>query len=162
MSIWSGTISDPPTDMTIVSISTFIIHRLGPNKIQKRYDINIMQISRSGLKVLQVVLALVIIVVAALVGWFLLSLNTDTSEAQTKASLSRLEASAKVYFGRLNYYDGVCSDIGVPAAYRCHESSTAYAVEAPLPNGKYLCLDSTGFFGHTLLSKGEGTACRRY
>lgn len=114
------------------------------------------------LRVLQVVLAIIIVVAVLGVGWFLLSLNTDTTEAQTKASLIRLEASAKVYYGRLGYYEGVCTDIGVPATYRCHESNAAYAIEAPLKDGKYLCLDSAGFTGRTLISKGEGTACRRY
>lgn len=117
---------------------------------------------RRTLRVLQVTLAIIIMVGVILAGWWLLSLDTDTTETQINMTLTRLEASAKVYFNRLNYYDGVCTDIGVPDTFRCHESSNAYAIEAPLKDGKYLCLDSAGFFGHTLISKGEGTACRRY
>lgn len=121
-----------------------------------------MQVSRGALRVLQVILGGFIVVGAVGVGWWLLSLNTDTTEVETKASLTRLGVSAKVYHGRLSSYDGVCADIGVPPAYRCHESSAAYAIEAPLPDGKYLCLDSAGFSGRTLISKGDDTACRRY
>jgi hypothetical protein len=121
-----------------------------------------MQVSRSTLKFLQVVLAITITVTALYTGWYLLSINTDTTEAQIKANLTRLVASAHVYYGRLSYYDGVCSDIGVPPPFRCHDSSTAYAIEAPIRQGKYLCADSTGFFGSTVISMGEGTACRRY
>lgn len=121
-----------------------------------------MQVSRGTLKVLQVILGGFIVVGALVAGWALLSLDTDTTEVETKASLTRLEVSANVYYGRLSSYDGVCSDIGVPASYRCHESDTAYAIEAPLPDGKYLCLDSAGFLGHTFISKGDDTACRRY
>lgn len=121
-----------------------------------------MQVSRGALRVLQVIIGALIVVGVLAAGWWLLSLDTDTTETQTKASLTRLGVSGHVYYNRLNSYDGVCADIGVPANYHCHESSEAYAIEAPLPDGKYLCLDSTGFLGHTLISKGNSTACRRY
>lgn len=121
-----------------------------------------MKVSRRTLRVLQMMLVALIVVGVIFTGRWFLSLNTDTTETQVKINLTRIEASAKVYYGRLGYYNGVCTDIGVPATYRCHASSNAYAIEVPLKDGKYLCLDSAGFSGHTLISKGEGTACRRY
>ena len=121
-----------------------------------------MQISAVTLRIVQVMLGAIIAVVALFAGWWLLSLNTDTSEAQIKAQMTRMEVSASVYYSRLQFYDGVCEDIGVPSGYNCHDSSQAYAIEVQLKSGRYMCLDSQGFFSQTLISKGEGTSCRRY
>jgi hypothetical protein len=121
-----------------------------------------MQVNRATLRIIEVVLGTLVAGGVLLVGWWLLSLNTDTTEAQIRAQMTRLKASAEVYYSRLQYYQGVCADIGVPAGYSCHDSDTAFAVEVPAGPGSYLCMDSQGFFGHTHLSKGQNTACRRY
>jgi hypothetical protein len=121
-----------------------------------------MTVSRFTLRLIEIALAAMVSAVALVVGWWLLSLNTDTTEAQMKAQMTRLEASADVYHSRLRYYQGVCGEIGVPTGYICHDSEDAFAIEVAAGNGRYLCLDSQGFFGYTRLSKGEGTTCRRY
>lgn len=121
-----------------------------------------MQVNRVTLRVIEAVLGVVVAASVLFAGWWLLSLNTDTTEAQIQAQMTRLKASAEVYHSRLQYYEGVCADIGVPGDYSCHDSEAAYAIETPVGRGSYLCMDSQGFFGHTHLSKGENTFCRRY
>lgn len=124
--------------------------------------LTIMQISRFTLLVIEMVLVLTIFTGALFVVWWLLSLDTDTTAAEQKAHMTRMQASAEVYLSRLRDYQGVCADIGVPASYSCHDSEAAFAIEVPAGAGSYLCMDSQGFFGHTHLSKGENTTCRRY
>lgn len=121
-----------------------------------------MKVPRAVFVLVQVLLVAVILSVAFIGGWLLLSVNTDTTETQVRAQFTRLQASAQTYFARVRYYDGVCADIGVPSNFRCHNSETAYAVEADIGTGRFLCLDSTGFIGERRVSKGEETSCRQY
>lgn len=121
-----------------------------------------MQVNRVTLRIIEVILGAFVASGVLLVGWWLLSLNTDTTAAEQKAQMTRLKASAEVYYSRLRYYEGVCADVGVPAGYSCHDSEVAYAIEVLAGPGSYLCMDSQGFFGHTHLSKGQNTSCRRY
>lgn len=121
-----------------------------------------MRVNRFTLRVIETVLIVIIATGALFIGRWLLSLNTDTTATEQKAHMTRIKASAEIYYSRLGYYEAVCSDIGVPAGYNCHDSDTAFAIEVAAGQGRYLCMDSQGFFGHTHLSIGQGTVCRRY
>lgn len=123
---------------------------------------NTMRINRLTLRVIEAVLIVTIASGALLVGWWLLSINTDTTATEQKAHMTRMKASAEVYYSRLGYYEAVCSDIGVPVGYDCHDSEITFAIEVPAGQGRYLCVDSQGFFAHTHLSLGQDTVCRRY
>lgn len=121
-----------------------------------------MTLNKSTVVILEVLITLLILVMVAAVGWFLLNLNLDAKGTELKAQMTRLQVSAGTYHARLQYYDGVCQDIGVPAGFRCQAKESAYAVETTLSTGLYYCIDSTGYHGETRLTKGEGTACRHY
>lgn len=87
-----------------------------------------------------------------LVAGFIYTILTfvDTSkgtDANVKANAERLKASAQVYYSRLQFYDGVCKDIGVPRNFSCAESAKAYALSGRLSDGKHYCVDSSGFDG---------------
>lgn len=110
----------------------------------------------------QVLLTIAILAVLAIGGWYLLSLNVDTHDTELKVIMTRLETSAGIYYARLQYFDGVCQDIGVPPGFRCHADSKSYAVEATLATGVFYCIDSRGFHGETRISKGQATSCRDY
>jgi len=121
-----------------------------------------MQVHKSVALILQILIIIVISAVVLGAGWMLLNLDIDTSEAEQKAQLSRLQASAQLYHSRLQYFEGVCSDIGVPSNWRCNSNTTAYAIEFDLGMGRFYCLDSGGFLGETRVSKGVSVACRNY
>jgi len=64
-----------------------------------------------------------------------------------QAKVVTTAASAKVYFGRLGFYDGVCKDISVVAPVQCKDSSDFFMIYAPLSETAFYCADSYGFSG---------------
>ncbi len=82
--------------------------------------------------------------------------TTDTmTDSSIKSSFASMYSSAEIYFNNNSYsYAKLCqstagmkmikylSDKGVKAS--CIASSQAYSISAPLSNGKYYCIDSTG------------------
>jgi hypothetical protein len=120
-----------------------------------------MEMKRSAFVLINLAIICLLLVGVLAVGWVFLNTNLDTSQAENVVKFSRMEAAAKVYYGRLNYYSGVCDDIGVPASFSCTDSETAYAVESKLDSGWFYCIDSSGFNGEMPYSKGSGTACKR-
>lgn len=120
-----------------------------------------MEISRSAFVFFQFILVACLVVLMAGGVWFWLNngrqINTD--EAVIQIQLQRLQTSGHLYFSRLRFYTGVCSDIGVASSYRCNESEVAYAIEANLTNGVYYCVDSTDFSAKTNRSIGLSTKC---
>jgi hypothetical protein len=119
-----------------------------------------MRMHRSTFIAINIVVAAVLVGVVAVGIWLVMGVNVDTSPAASEVKLVRLQASAQVYHSRLRYYSGVCDDIGVPRNFRCREAERSYAIEAPVPGGGYLCIDSTGFSGKTKDSIGSETKCK--
>ena len=77
------------------------------------------------------------------------------TDSSIKSSFASMHSSAEIYFNNNSYsYAKLCqstagmkmikylSDKGVKAS--CIASSQAYSISAPLSNGKYYCIDSTG------------------
>ncbi len=119
-----------------------------------------MKLSVGTFILVNAILVIAVVAVVVLISWFLLNSNLSTEEAESKAVLLRLKASAELYHSRVGFYTGLCGDIGVPGKFSCTESDDAYAIETTLSSGSYYCLDSSGFIGKTRLSKGLGTKCR--
>jgi len=109
---------------------------------------------------INVLVLLLVIFIITVLGWLILNSDGATNDAKIKADFVRLEASSQIYYSRLGFYNGVCSDIGLSKDYTCHDSENAFAVEANSSPGRFYCFDSTGFSGKTLESKGAGLRCR--
>jgi hypothetical protein len=72
--------------------------------------------------------------------------------------ISKIEttaASAKLYRGRMGFYDGVCEDITVVAPIVCKNSSDYFLMYAPLTPTSYYCADSNNFSGEVEEPKGN-------
>ncbi|OGG85975.1 hypothetical protein A2392_03180 [Candidatus Kaiserbacteria bacterium RIFOXYB1_FULL_46_14] len=121
-----------------------------------------MQVPRIIITTLQLAMLALITVGVLLGGWWLLNLDVNTEQTQYKLQMSRLQVSAQIYYSRLQYYEGVCNDIGLPAGWRCNSNEAGYAVEFDLGTGRFYCMDSAGFLGETRVSKGVTVACRDY
>ena len=109
-----------------------------------------MQIGQTTFYILQALIFLVVVGIAALAIFYFFgsgNVNNDGADAANKAKIERLRASAGIYFDRLQFYDGVCSDIGVPGGFECNNNEQAYAVSVRLNSGGFYCADSTGFVG---------------
>ena len=119
-----------------------------------------MHVKTSTFIAVNLVLLLILAGAATVVGWLVLGSNVDLTDAEKTAKLNRLVTSASIYYSRLNYYEGVCGDIGVPQGFACNESDNAYAVAVQLESGKYLCGDSTGFNGEITYSLGSSLVCQ--
>jgi len=89
------------------------------------------------------------------------SLLGQGADAERKTQLGRLQASAATYHSRLRYFDGVCSDIGVPDNFVCNDTEDAYAVSISLTKGGFYCADSTGFRGETTYPIENSVRCAR-
>jgi len=123
-----------------------------------------MQVSQTTFNVVQGVIFLVVIVVAAFAIYYFFgsgNVNNDGADAADKAKVERLRASARIYFDRLQFYDGVCSDIGVPNGFECNNNEQAYAVSVSLNSGGFYCADSTGFVGRTATALRGDIVCSR-
>ena len=118
-----------------------------------------MQISKTTYFVTVSIVTVGIVAVVGAGFFFLLHLSPSVSDETRFAQINRLNASARVYYGRVAFYTGVCSDIGVVEPYRCTESEESYALEVPLINGGYYCADSTGFLDRVQESVGDKTEC---
>jgi hypothetical protein len=121
-----------------------------------------MRIHRTAFHALQILFFIIApVLVAGFIYGTLYFISPDKgSDTSIQANAERLRASAQIYYSRLFFYDGVCSDIGVARPFQCNESSTAYAIEARLSNDKYYCVDSVGFAGVVPWSIGSHTKCR--
>ena len=119
-----------------------------------------MHVKTSTFIAVNLVLLLILAGAAAVVGWLVLGSDVNLTDAEKTAKLNRLAASASIYYGRLNYYEGVCDDIGVPEGFTCNESGDAYALAVQLETGRYLCIDGQGFNAEIPYSLGNSTACQ--
>ncbi|MEX0912948.1 MAG: hypothetical protein WDZ56_00295 [Candidatus Paceibacterota bacterium] len=119
-----------------------------------------MKIIRNFFTILNIgLLVFVAIFIILFTGWIILNTDVNTEDAKKHAEMVRLQASAKNYYSRLQFYDGICSDIGIPVGWRCHSFEAAYAIEIGLKEGGFLCLDSSGYLGQSLQSKHTNTHC---
>lgn len=77
-----------------------------------------------------------------------------------ESQLRTLQIAADVYQSKLLDYRGLCSSIGIdPEVYNCTEDTDSFAIEAALSNGKYFCVDDTGFAGVVDISHGGKSVC---
>ena len=84
----------------------------------------------------------------------------SAEDVVTQANLASMQRSANRYRSRMLDYGGVCRSIGIDRAkYTCTESRDAYAIEGQLSDGRYYCVDSTGFAGVQARSRDGNTAC---
>ena len=120
-----------------------------------------MKVTRGAFALINVIVVLLLLAGIAGTTWFMLNFNLDTEGVQKQAEYERLKASANLYYSRLGFYDGVCSDIGIGASMRCSDSGNTFALEETVSRGSFFCMDSSGFMGNTRISKGEGTECRK-
>jgi len=77
-----------------------------------------------------------------------------------QSNVKGTEASARIWGSTMGSYDGVCSDIAVVDPVVCQESGTSYVIYAPLSNGTYYCLDSSGFNGVIESTSGVQESCQ--
>lgn len=74
------------------------------------------------------------------------SRDLSAGDAILKGTLDNIQNSAARYGVRMLGYEGVCESIGIDrAVYNCVENADAYAIEAPLSDGRFYCIDSTDF-----------------
>lgn len=121
-----------------------------------------MRISKTTFQFLQVTLVISVTGIFVFIAYQLITTEADNRarDAAKKASVSRVQASAFSYYSRLQYYDGVCADVGTTDEMSCTDSPDAFAVEVPLSNGTYYCADSTRFSGVITESKQRAVVCR--
>lgn len=93
--------------------------------------------------------------------WVYANFNSIMHDQVMQAELVRLQGAAKVYHRRLDTYQGVCRDIGVPLHYSCNENNDAFAVSVAKENGSFYCIDSTGHFGEQVLPIRDAHQCSR-
>lgn len=105
----------------------------------------------------------ILILAIVLAGIFYLIKNydpkTSINDTERKLQIELLSKRAETYYSRLQYYTGVCKDIGVSTNFKCHDSETSYAIEAQLSNNSFYCVDSEDFLGVTKYSKRTATRC---
>lgn len=115
-----------------------------------------------GLLVPVIVVLCVIVIAATAVYWLLTTDADDTATDATRtAELIRMQATAKTYFARLNYYDGVCEVVGLSPEHRCIDGPEGYAVQIPLAVGGFYCADATDFHGRVDQPIGREPVCLR-
>lgn len=77
-----------------------------------------------------------------------------------ESQLRTMQLAAEAYRAKLLDYVGVCKSIGVDhETYNCVERGEVYAIEAPLSDGTFFCVDSTGFAGINSISQGNSGKC---
>lgn len=120
-----------------------------------------MKVSPLMFRFLQASVILVGLLVAGVIAYFILSsdIATESEDAKRKALITRVQSSAFAYYSRLQFYDGVCSDIGITEEMNCSTAEDQFAIEIPLTTGEYYCADSTGFREVTGWSKGDAVEC---
>ncbi len=108
--------------------------------------------------------SLIILVIVVLLGTgvvFFLRYDSgiEVGDAQIQATLLRLQSSAFVYHGRLGYFDGVCSDIGLPKNYVCRETEKSFIIYVQLSDGSWYCADSTNYIGREVSVGTNNSSC---
>jgi hypothetical protein len=74
-------------------------------------------------------------------------IGSRVSETLIISKVETTAASAKLYRGRMGFYDGVCDDITVVAPIVCKNASEYFVMYAPLTPKSYYCADSQNFSG---------------
>jgi hypothetical protein len=69
----------------------------------------------------------------------------NSTDSLLQAKVESTAASANIYVGRMDFFEGVCSDISVVPPVNCSESATGFAIFTRLSNGTFYCVDRTGF-----------------
>ena len=123
-----------------------------------------MLVSPAIFRIVQMVIVLGVITILGTIGYFLLTTDADVRVSDTvrEAEMRRMQATARAYFARLEYFDGVCGvvrDSHDPSV--CNESVSGYAISTALKNGSYYCVDSTDFAGMTEMPLGTKTRCNQ-
>ncbi len=106
-----------------------------------------------------IILVLVIILGTGVILFLKYDSGIEVSDAHIEATMLRLQGSAFVYHGRLGYFDGVCSDIGLPKDYVCRETEKSFIIYAQLSDGTWYCVDSTNFKGKEVLVGTHNSSC---
>ena len=84
--------------------------------------------------------------------------NTSPADVLLLSKVESTAASAKLYRGRMGFYDGVCKDITVVEPVVCKNTSEYFMIYAPLGSGGYYCTDSNNFSGE--VSRPKSTRCQ--
>ena len=100
-------------------------------------------------RLIQIVLIFIILALVGLGVLFYLRYESavNLNNTEVEAKMLRLQSSAKVYYGRLGYYDGVCKDIGLPTGYTCRDSATTFVIYTKLSDESWYCADSDNYIG---------------
>jgi hypothetical protein len=69
-------------------------------------------------------------------------------------------ASARIYKGKLLDYQGACTGVTVVAPVACKENAVSLVMYAPLAEGGYYCVDSSGGTGREVDISGEVYRCK--
>ncbi|MCB9819675.1 hypothetical protein H6789_03160 [Candidatus Nomurabacteria bacterium] len=118
-----------------------------------------MRVHKSSLFLMEVIIIAIVVFSFGLFIWWLFEKESNVSDVQIRGQMLRIQVSSETYYARLQFYDGICSDIGVPTNFNCDETTESFAVETKLPNGRYLCIDNTGFLGEIGQSKRDAVSC---
>jgi len=118
-----------------------------------------MIIHKNVLFLIEAIAVIVIVAAVGLLVWWLFGKDLAINDTQLRANLIRMQASAETYYSRLQFYDGMCSDIGIPPNFTCNETTDSFAIETRLSTGRYLCVDNSGFLGEIPRSKGGAVSC---
>lgn len=74
-------------------------------------------------------------------------IGSRVSETLIISKVETTAASAKLYRGRMGFYDGVCDDITVVAPIVCKNTSEYFLIYSALTPTSYYCADSNNFSG---------------
>lgn len=118
-----------------------------------------MVVHRNILFLIEAIIIAIVVSAFGMFIWWLFEKESNIGDAQLRGHLLRMQASSETYYARLQFYDGVCSDIGLPTDFNCDETTEAFAIETRLPTGRYLCMDNTGFLGEIGQSKRDAVSC---
>ena len=118
-----------------------------------------MVIHRSVVFLIEAIIALMVVAAFGIFIWWLFDKESEVTDAQLRGNMIRLQASAETYYARMASYDGVCSDIGVPANFSCNEGPEGFAIETRLSSGLYLCVDKKGFVGEVSAPRRGVASC---
>jgi hypothetical protein len=69
----------------------------------------------------------------------------SSADSLLQAKVESTAASANLYVGRMDFYEGVCTDISVVEPVICTESKTGFAIFVRLSDGTFYCADRTGY-----------------
>ena len=95
------------------------------------------------------------------VTWVYANFANIMEDQQIQGEMIRLQGSAKLYHRRLETFQGVCRDIGVPSQYDCNEDGQAFAISVENVQGLFYCIDNSGHFGEQILPIRNSVACSK-